>query len=199
MKTLNAISEVNVQSRTKDFYRKNQEDLAKFWANKSSLTSRYAMLRIIHNIATILQGIDSVNVSVFSLEPYYVKNFVGLQYVLQDRQRVQFPAVTSNVVKFRPSKKFLLLTYNPIQSKYLRGEHPMAIKMRLSNEVLEKYVNNLLINNPEKNLSELVLIPAPQAFVGNPDYVKAENFALDMVSTHVQKHIQSIEQKGLVQ
>jgi len=113
--------------RTKEAYLSNQSVLEAMWLNKTkSLPALFAMNRLLVLIKTNLrEALEETgkNVSLFSMDFYYVKNFIGLRYVLQDNTSVDFPDKTTNVITFRPSRNHLRVTYTP--TKATKGVLPV--------------------------------------------------------------------------
>ena len=106
--------------RSKESYLCNQSALEAMWLSKTkSLPALVVMNRLLPKLeANIQKALEKTgsDVSLFSLDFYYVKNFIGLRYVLQDSNAVHFPDQTTNVITFRPSRNHLRVTYSPTKA-----------------------------------------------------------------------------------
>lgn len=107
-------------SRSKESYLHNQSALESMWLSKTkSLPALFVMNRLLPKLkANIQEALEKTgsDVSLFSLDFYYVKNFIGLRYVVQDSNAVHFPDQTTNIITFRPSRNHLRVTYSPTKA-----------------------------------------------------------------------------------
>lgn len=105
--------------RSKESYFRNQSALETVWLNKTkSLPALFVMNRLLLEIKTDLRGAieEETPSTLFSMDFYYVKNFIGLRYVVQDKTAVHFPDQTTNVIRFYPRRNHLRVVYSPTKA-----------------------------------------------------------------------------------
>lgn len=134
-----------LKDRKKNTYLENQSELKQMWVSKSS---RYALMIVNYVIVYLQNQIQRTYPHTrIVLQPYYLKNFIGIQYEISqadDNSSVVLTG-TTNVIRFRPAKKRTSVIYIPINitkpindSKFIfRFEH------KLASRVLELYADTL--------------------------------------------------------
>lgn len=132
-----------LKDRKKNTYLENQSELKQMWLAKSN---QYALMIVNYVIVYLQNKIQEKmpNTRVV-FQPYFVKNFVSIQYELsmQGNNSSVVLTGTTNVIKFRPAKKRTSIIYIPINITKPVNDSKFVFRFvhKLSSEVLELYAD----------------------------------------------------------